>query len=347
MSNILAELAGSEFAASYESVNLTGCRIKKEDMSMSVDLMSDAFPCVFPFDELKEIIHTKYGVSKVAFNIKYKNFELTDENKKDFYDNVRDYVCRKKPELLKVLTGSAAKISDNVLTVFIRFSTEEKFPKEKLGSMIEEYVKDTFGISLTAEFDIITEKKDELLEEIEKAKEDILTNIPQKTQSEDLPCVKEVVKKTESEEEKNENLIIGKDFSGEITPLSDITEYSGKVLVAGKIITTETRETKNGNHILSLYITDDISSITCKCFVKPDKINDITSALKGAKAVIVKGDTVYDQYEHEVTIKINSLKLKEIKSREDTAHIQRCLLWTRLPKPMNLLKLRQSGGIKL
>ena len=37
------------------------------------------------------------------------------------------------------------------------------------------------------------------------------------------------------------------------------------------------------------------------------------SSLKGAKAVTVKGDAVYDQYEHEITIKINALKLKEIK----------------------------------
>ena len=95
------------------------------------------------------------------------------------------------------------------------------------------------------------------------------------------------------------------------------------MVVSGKIIGYETRETRNGNHILSVFITDDTASITCKCFVKPDKIKDIEGALKGAKALTVKGDTVYDQYEHEVTIKINSLKLLDVKSRSDNSEEKR------------------------
>ena len=69
MSNLLAELAGEEFASSYTGVNVTGCRIKKEDMSMSVDFESDAFPCVLPFAKLRAAIRAKFGVNKIAFNV--------------------------------------------------------------------------------------------------------------------------------------------------------------------------------------------------------------------------------------------------------------------------------------
>ena len=55
---------------------------------------------------------------------------------------------------------------------------------------------------------------------------------------------KEVIAKEENEEEKDKNLIIGRDFSGEVTQLCDITEYSGKVVVSGKIIGHERRETE-------------------------------------------------------------------------------------------------------
>ena len=323
MSNLLAELAGAEFAAQYESVNVTGCRVKKEDMSMSVDVESDAFPCMLPFAKLRAAIREKFGVNKITFNVKYKNFTINSGNINAFFENVREYTCFKKPALLKVLAGSTAEFSENTLVISIRFGGDEILVKENAESIIKEYVKRSFAIDIDIKFDVKIKEEEKLLEEIEETRKNIVTEIPVKIEEEEPPKKKEVIVKVENEEEKDANLIIGRDFSGEITSLADITEYSGKVIVAGKIIGTETRETRSGNHILSVYITDDTSSITCKCFVKPDKIKEVEGALKGAKAVTVKGDTVYDQYEHEVTVKINNMKLKEVKSRIDNAEIKR------------------------
>ena len=323
MSNLLAELAGEEFASRYQSVNITGCKIKKEDMSMSVDVESDAFPCVLPFAKLRAAIRAKFGVDKISFLVKYKDFTLSDSYISDFYENVREYTCFKKPMLLKVLTGSTASLRENTLVISTRFGGEEALAKENAQGFMKEYIKRSFGIELDIEFDIKIKEEEKLLEEIEATRKQIATEIPVKVEVEEAPKKKEVIVKAETEEEKDANLIIGRDFSGEVTALSDITEYSGKVIVAGKIVGTETRETRSGNHILSVYITDDTSSITCKCFVKPDKIKEVEGALKGAKAVTVKGDTVYDQYEHEVTVKINNMKIKEVKARSDNAEIKR------------------------
>ncbi len=323
MSNLLAELAGEEFASRYQSVNITGCRIKKEDMSMSVDVESDAFPCVLPFAKLRAAIRAKFGVDKISFLVRYKDFTLSDSNIYEFYENVREYTCFRKPALLKVLTGSTAEMRENTLVISTRFGGDEALTKENAQGFMKEYIKKSFGIELDIEFDIKIKEEEKLLEEIEATRKQIATEIPVKVEVEETPKKKEVIVKAETEEEKDANLIIGRDFSGEVTALSDITEYSGKVIVAGKIVGTETRETRSGNHILSVYITDDTSSITCKCFVKPDKIKEVESALKGAKAVTVKGDTVYDQYEHEVTVKINNMKIKEVKARSDNAEIKR------------------------
>lgn len=323
MSDLLAELAGVEFAARYENVNVTGCRIKKEDMTMSVDIESNAFPCMLPFAKLRAAIRAKFGVNKISFLVKYNDFRLTDSNIHDFYENVREYACFIKPTLLKVLTGSTAEFAEDTLIVSIRFGSDDILRKESADNLIKEYIKRSFGLDLNVKFDIKVKEEEKLLEEIEETRKTIATEIPVKIKVEEAPKKKEVIAKVENEEEKDANLIIGRDFSGEVTHLSDITEYSGKVIVSGKIIGTETRETRNGNHILSVYITDDSASITCKCFVKPDRIKDVVGALKGAKAVTVKGDTVYDQYEHEVTVKINNLKLKEVKTRSDNAEVKR------------------------
>ena len=323
MSNLLAELAGVEFAVQYESVNVTNCTVKKEDMSMSVDMESDTFPCVLPFAKLRAAIRAKFGVAKISFAVKYINFKLTCDNINTFYDNVREYVCFKNPAMSKILMGSTAQICDDDLIIRLRFGTEEMLTSSGVDALISNYIESSFNLKLNIKFDIKEVEEEKLLEEIEEDKKAFAKDFAVKADVVELPKKKEVIEKVEDEEEKDKNLIIGRDFSGEVTALSDITEYSGRVIVAGKIVGFETRETRNGNHILSVYITDDTSSITCKCFVKPDKIKEVEGALKGAKAVTVKGDTVYDQYEHEVTVKINNLKLKDVKERMDNSEKKR------------------------
>ena len=81
-----------------------------------------------------------------------------------------------------------------------------------------------------------------IFEKLEEEKHKIVegsAEIANKT-SEQKP--KKVVAKTKNDDEKNETVLIGRDFSGEVTKMCDINEYSGKVLVSGKIITTETKE---------------------------------------------------------------------------------------------------------
>ncbi len=322
MSNLLAELGCVEFAQQYDSVNITGCKIKKEDMSMSVDVESNIFPCPLPFAKLRNAIREKFGVEKIAFNIRYVDFKINDDNKEAFFNNVRDYICFRKPSLVKVLTGSMFCLNNNILTISVRFGNTDVLIKESADVIIKDYIKRSFLLDLDVNFGFKL-KEEKLLEEIEEERKSIASEvITSVKEADDKPKIKEFVEKVELEE-KDANLIIGKDFSGEITALSDITEYGGKVIVSGKIITFETKETRNGNHILSVYITDNTSSITCKCFVKPENIKEVTEAIKKAKAVTVKGDTVYDQYEHEATIKINNLKLQEVKERDDKAEVKR------------------------
>ncbi len=328
MSNLLAELAGVEFAAQYESVNVTNCTVKKEDMSMSVDMESDTFPCALPFAKLRSAIRAKFGVAKISFAVKYINFKLTSDNINTFYDNVREYVCFKNPAMSKILMGSTAQICESDLIIHLRFGTEEMLSNAGVDTLISNYIENSFNLKTNIKFDIKEVEEEKLLEEIEEDKKAFAKDFVVKADVVEAPKKKEVIEKVEDEEEKDKNLIIGRDFSGEVTALSDITEYSGKVIVAGKIVGFETRETRNGNHILSVYITDDTSSITCKCFVKPDKIKEVEGALKGAKAVTVKGDTIYDQYEHEVTVKINNLKLKDVKVRMDNSETKRVELHT-------------------
>ena len=141
MSNLLAELAGIEFASQYESVCVTACKIKKEDMSMSVDIVSDEFPCALPFARFRAAIRDRYGVSTIRFSVKYPDFKLTENNISDFYNNIKEYVCFKKSSMSKILMGSNATFKDNILTINLRFGTEEILLNENIDEIIKCFEK--------------------------------------------------------------------------------------------------------------------------------------------------------------------------------------------------------------
>ena len=188
MSDLLAELAGSEFASQYD-VNVTACKVKKEDMSMSVDVESDAFPCVLPFAKLRAAIRERYGVSKISFNLKYIGFDLTSENKNAFYENVREYVCFIKPDMAKIFVGSSLDFADNVLKISIRFGNEETLKKEHIDTLIKNYVKRSFLIDVDVEFLLKEKEEDKLLEEIEETK--VLGDLEAFLEEDEQPPVEE------------------------------------------------------------------------------------------------------------------------------------------------------------
>ncbi len=323
MSQLLAELAGVEYAQDYECVDVTNCKIKKEDMSMILDLESGDFPCPILLSELRRRIQSKYGVKNIDITLKYPHFSLTGGNVDEFYEDVREYVCSKKPALLKYLTGSNAEICGGDFVVHTRFIDGETLIKEGVDVLIKEYAKETFMLSLNVVFDALEVEEERIFEEINEGRRAFINEVASKASIEKTTKTKEVVKRVENEEEKDKNLIFGNDFSGVATPISDINEYSGKVIVSGKVIGVETKEIKSGNHILSVHMTDGTASITCKRFFKPDKIKDILGALKNIEAIIVKGDAVYDKYDHEVTVKINNMKINEISHRIDLSEVKR------------------------
>ena len=54
---------------------------------------------IFP-EELADITSAEEK-KRIIQILRYLDFKITDDNKKTFYDNIRDYTCFKKPSLLR------------------------------------------------------------------------------------------------------------------------------------------------------------------------------------------------------------------------------------------------------
>ncbi len=100
----------------------------------------------------------------------------------------------------------------------------------------------------------------------------------------------------------NPDVLYGKDFEEEAMPIEEIIGEMGEVVIRGKILSMDKREIKNERTILIYDVTDYTDTMTIKMFVHNDQVDEITSDIKPGAFVKIKGMTMMDKFDHELTI---------------------------------------------
>ena len=120
----------------------------------------------------------------------------------------------------------------------------------------------------------------------------------------------------------NPDVIYGRDFEEEAMRIEDIIGEIGEVVIRGKILTVDKREIKNEKTIIIFDVTDFSDTMTVKMFARNDQVKEILEGVKAGAFVKIKGISMMDKFDHELTI--GSLTgIKKIAdfttSRSDTA----------------------------
>ncbi len=100
----------------------------------------------------------------------------------------------------------------------------------------------------------------------------------------------------------NPDVLYGRDFDEEAMPISDIIGEMGEVVIRGKVIGMDKREIKNERTILIYDVTDFTDTMTIKMFAHNDQVEEITGGMKPGAFVKLKGMTMMDKFDRELTI---------------------------------------------
>ena len=111
--------------------------------------------------------------------------------------------------------------------------------------------------------------------------------------------------------------IYGSAKFGEPIDIKEIYPELGKVSVRGMIFNSEDKVLKSGKHLISIYITDNTSSILVKIFTGKSNWKQIMEKLEKGTNVIVTGNTEYDSFESETVIMAKAIKSAPAIIRED------------------------------
>ena len=140
--------------------------------------------------------------------------------------------------------------------------------------------------------------------------------------------------------------IMGRAIADKPIEMKELTSDAGLLTVQGDIFKFETKELKGGELLLVTFaITDYTSSVLCKCFMRyrnrfgrkkdddapPEPITeeerkavwDKVNQIKEGMNVKVRGECLYDNFAHELSISVRDVVPMERIEREDTAEEKR------------------------
>ena len=100
----------------------------------------------------------------------------------------------------------------------------------------------------------------------------------------------------------NPDVLYGRDFEEEAIAIEDIMGEIGEVAIRGKILNMDKREIKNERTILIFDVTDFSDTMTIKMFAKNEQVAEICEGIKPGAFVKIKGITMIDKFDGELTI---------------------------------------------
>lgn len=190
------------------------------------------------------------------------------------------------------------KIDEDVL--------HQKAKERKINRIIENYFNSSFNLKVSCNIDIdgfdsfcmeeykgIKEKESNLLAD------ELIKNAPPPTQQNNI---KEKKIQNRSEGKNLGGAIMGKPFTGEVMPLSDIKGELAKIIVEVEITSFEKKELNNGKALIILQVTDYTNSMTVKIFERKNQIENIDDSLKAGSWIRLRGDVVFDKFIREYII---------------------------------------------
>ncbi|MGN1059818.1 MAG: exonuclease domain-containing protein, partial [Clostridia bacterium] len=300
-----------------------------------------------------EKIKSGYQLTDVELDVTYQPSVLTADSVDTVYENLQAEVFRKLPAARGILLNSRAALEDGRFVVHLKFGGEKTLADNGVAKLLENQLRGVYHAAMPVAFCNDSVSADEVFERLESQRAELVRDAAEAAAAADVAAAKPVVQKREKPDTP-EDLLLGKPFGGDLTPIAEIDENSGRVMVEGRVIAHETRELKNKKTLLELYVADQESCIICKAFLSEQQFEPLKGSLKKLSGVRIAGTAQYDTYAKEVVIIIRDMMKAELKIRPDHAEEKRVELHAHtsmsaedaIAKPKELIARAAAWGHK-
>lgn len=264
-------------------------------------------------DNLKNKI---FATTDVAIEIK-PFFNVLEESSLGslvelYKESILAEILHVKPTLYLIMKGAKWQVQNNQITVSVENTYFAKTREKEIRTFLEMVYHERFGTDAAiiidlehkdAEYTPNEENEQRLMAAIGTVMENVKLSDGKESQTkkctDDGKCQPKTPYKRAP---KDPDVFYGRDCEGEITPIEEIIDEIGEVVLEGKLLNMDTREIRMEKTIIIFDITNFRDTITVKLFVKNEELPDVLGELKKGKFYRIKGMAQFDKFDKEIGI---------------------------------------------
>ena len=278
--------------ATIQKINLY-----KKSNKLEIEIFSQNQLTIEELADFETYLSERFSIKTIMVNVKYPEITLIHTIQED-WEKIIKYIATKFPVTKAILKGSTPKIEENNIIINLKNKSSAFLHAHSVDSNLERLFMNVYGkkYRVTYEENITEEDIKEQQNFLEQIQENVCKNLLNNMTviAEGKKKVEKQEKKKDIEEEQVEDtpLILGRvaNIKEQIVKIKDLTADYGRIALQGKIIRTDSRELRNGKTLVMFDVYDGTSTITCKSFVEPDKVEKVMSRLKPKTRIKLQGN---------------------------------------------------------
>ncbi len=294
----------------WRAVELRGAELNAAERRISLRLYS---PCYLSREEISRtfaVLREHYGLQRLDAEWEFAPEALPQLEPRDLID----VLCGAYAPARAILAGSKWNITPEQITVSLvangKSQLEPHLPR------VREKLRNWFGLSPELVVEANTNMDGAaLFEETERIRQEAVRHMPVSS----APAAAQ--KPAEQQAPVITDLIYGRPFGGQATPMAELSDDMFKVIVEGEVIAVNHRELKKRNAwVISFDITDLTNSVRVSQFMEADKAKPILERVaKTGVWLRVQGKMVLDRYENEMVLQPMGIMVGSKPVRKDLA----------------------------
>lgn len=322
----------TESFALYNSL-ITSINIFKKSGKLETSIEAEKQIKIKDLEKFEIYLENRFQLKNVLIRIKY--LETFETNIEEEWEDIISYISRKHPLTKALLRGSKIEVEGSNVNVNLAFKGKALLDGKNFNIVLSELIKNIYGENYKIQFieniseeklkeyqahlesleeQVVNIAKAEMVEAAESKKSEKKVSSATNENNNSTNVEQGVAKSAESNNEKAEEdttnpVIYGRvgKMSDPLVRVADLTIDSGKVMIDGEILATETRELKSGKILAMFNLFDGSSTITCKVFLEAEKSKVILKRMNSAKGVKVIGTAQFDPFAKELGVIANAI----------------------------------------
>lgn len=305
MQNVLKEVFKDYNNSNLENATIEKINLYKRSNKLTLDIISSNKIDIKDLESFEDYLRERFKIENIEIGISYVN--AVDETIEKDWENVERYISKRFPLINSILKSSKISVNDKKVKITIETKNAEFLYSYKIDKSIERLFNNLYGKSYTIVFeeDITEETIKNQTEYLHKVQEQICKNVATEKAFFEEKIERE--EKTEDTPKEYTPLIFGKsaNIKEQVVKVADLNSDYGKIALEGKVIGTDTRVLKNGKTLVMFNLYDGTSTITCKAFVPPEKVDDVVKRIAESTRLKIQGNAQYDMYAKELGVIAN------------------------------------------